>query len=130
VAKPLPPPVNRYAFVASINRSIEHHLLSHRIRKPAADGTISRITPRTSGAMARYLRVSTTNPEHQELLSKLEKLYNPRISNLLLLNWIVMNNLLFSVVEGPQFRRFVESVNQAAKIPDRSIMRKLLKEEY
>jgi hypothetical protein len=41
-----------------------------------------------------------------------------------------MDNLPFSVVEGPRFRRFVESVNQAAKIPGRSIMRKLLNEEY
>jgi hypothetical protein len=130
VAKLLPPPVNRYAFVASTGRSIEHHLLNHRIRKLAADGTTSRIIPRTSGAMARYLRVSTTNPKHQELLSKLEELYNPRISNLLLLDWIVMDNLPFSMVEGPRFRQFVELMNQAAKIPGRSIMRKLLNKEY
>jgi hypothetical protein len=130
VAKPLSPPVNRYAFVASIGRSIEHHLLNHRIRKPAADGTTSRITPRISGAMARYLRVSIINPEHQELLSKLEELYNPRISNLLLLDWIVMDNLPFSVIKGLRFRRFVELVNQAAKIPGRSTIRKLLNEEY
>jgi hypothetical protein len=130
VTKPLPLPVDKYAFVASIGRSIRHHLLSHRIRKPAADGTTSRITPGASGAIARYLKVSTTNPEHQKLLSKLKKLYNPRISNLLLLDWIVMDNLPFSVIEEPQFRRFVELVNQAAKIPGRSIIRRLLDEEY
>jgi hypothetical protein len=81
--------VNKYAFVASIGRSIEHHLLSHRIRKPMADvtaETIGRRTARTSGTMAQYFNIHTSNPQHQELLIKLAELYNPRISNLLLLD--------------------------------------------
>jgi hypothetical protein len=41
-----------------------------------------------------------------------------------------MNNLPFSVIKGPQFRRFVELMNQAAKIPGRSIIRKLLNRKY
>jgi hypothetical protein len=65
VARSQPPPVNRYAFVASIGRSIEHHLLNHRIRKPMADmtaKTTGRRTARTSETMAQYLNIHTSNP--------------------------------------------------------------------
>jgi hypothetical protein len=72
VARSQPPPVNKYAFVASTGRSIEHHLLSHRIRKPMADvtaETTGRRTARTSGIMAQYLNIHTSNPQHRELLT-------------------------------------------------------------
>jgi hypothetical protein len=57
--------MNKYAFVASIGRSIEHHLLSYRIRKPMADviaKTTGRRTARTSGTMAQYFNIHTSNP--------------------------------------------------------------------
>jgi hypothetical protein len=125
--------VNKYAFVASTGRLIEHHLLSHRIRKLMADitaETIGRRTARTFGTMAQYLNIHTSNPQHQELLTRLAELYNPRISNLLLLNWIVIGNHPFSVVKDARFRRYIKSVNSAAKIPSRTILRNLLAKEY
>jgi hypothetical protein len=125
--------VNKYAFVALTGRSIEHHLLNHRIRKPMADvtaETTGKRTARTFGTMAQYLNIHTSNPQHQELLTKLAELHNPRISNLLLLNWIVMGNHPFSVVENARFRRYIKSINPAAKIPNRTTLRNLLAKEY
>jgi hypothetical protein len=55
VTKLQPPFVNKYAFVASIGRSIEYHLLSYRIRKLMADmiaETTGRRTARTFETMA------------------------------------------------------------------------------
>jgi hypothetical protein len=65
VARLQPPPVNKYTFVALTGRSIEHHLLNHRIRKPMADitaKTTGRRTARTSETMAQYLNIHTSNP--------------------------------------------------------------------
>jgi hypothetical protein len=60
----------------------------------------------------------------------LAELHNPRISNLLLLNWIVMGNHPFSVIKDARFRRYIKSVNPAAKIPNRTTLRNLLAKEY
>jgi hypothetical protein len=41
-----------------------------------------------------------------------------------------MGNHPFSVVEDARFRRYIKSVNPAAKIPSRTILRNLLAKEY
>jgi hypothetical protein len=92
--------------------------------------TTGRRTARTSGTMAQYLNIHTSNPQHQKLLTRLAELHNPRISNLLLLDWIVMGNHPFSVVEDAWFRRYIKSINPAAKIPNRTTLRNLLAKEY
>jgi hypothetical protein len=92
--------------------------------------TTGRRTARTSGTMAQYLNIHTSNLQHQELLTRLAELYNPRISNLLLLDWIVIGNHPFSVVEDARFHQYIKSVNSAAKIPNRTTLKNLLAEEY
>jgi hypothetical protein len=52
------------------------------------------------------LNADVSNPQHQEMLSKLGSLYVPSVGDLLLLDWIVAANLPFRAVNTPEFRRW------------------------
>jgi hypothetical protein len=110
VAKPRPPQRSKYTYVASTGRSIEAHLMAvHRISKTPAQRIASR---RYDGQKTIHeaVGVSTGDPQQQTLLGKLQPLFNAEDSHLLLMDWIVMDNLPFWVVESERFRRFMKSV--------------------
>jgi hypothetical protein len=61
---------------------------------------------------------------------KLQKLFDAGNSQLFLMNWIVINNLLFRIVKFKEFRRFVTLINLACWIPSRKVITNLIKNEY
>jgi hypothetical protein len=116
--------------MASTSRTIEAHLMAlHHISKTPAQRTASR---RYGGQKTIHeaIGVSTGDSQQQTLSGKLQLLFNAENSHLLLMDWIVMNNLPFWVVESERFCRFVKSVNPMAWIPTRHTIINLVTREY
>jgi hypothetical protein len=80
--------------------------------------------------MAHYLNANVSNPEHQEILSKLALLYVPSQRDIMLLDWIVAANLPFWVVNSPEFRRWTIYRNPGASLPINRTMANLFVAEY
>jgi hypothetical protein len=128
----LRPPLRtgEYSYDASTGRSIEAHLRKkHQISKDRTQHTSSR---RSGGQITieEAARLDTNNPQQQQLLMKLQELFDAGDSQLFLMDWIVINNLPFRVVESEEFRRFVTSINPACWIPSRKVITNLIKNEY
>jgi hypothetical protein len=89
--------------IASTSRSIENYLATHRIRR---SGVAKAKSTSSDGqtAMSRYLQYDLDNPHHQQLIERLKGLYNQKVSNLRLMNWIVNHNLPFRLVATRSFR--------------------------
>jgi hypothetical protein len=122
--------IGEYSYDASTGRSIEAHLRrKHQIRKDHTQHTPSR---RSGGqtTIEEAAGLDTNNPQQQQLLTKLQELFDAGDSQLFLLDWIVANNLPFSVVDSEEFRRFVTSINPACWIPSRKVITNLIKNEY
>jgi hypothetical protein len=80
--------------------------------------------------MAQYLQADVNNPQRQKLLSKLASLYVSSIGDLLLMDWIIADNLPFRLVDSPAFRRWAMYRNPGGLLPTRKTIASLLKEEY
>jgi hypothetical protein len=131
VAKGRPPPTAYYRFIASTGRSILRHLRDHRIgRRAVDDGGGRSMTAGSQSSMAHYLNANVSNPQHQEILSKLASLYVPAQGDIMLLDWIVAANLPFWVVNSPEFRRWAMYRNPGASLPTNRTMANLLAAEY
>jgi hypothetical protein len=114
VAKPRPPQRSKYIYVASTGRLIKAHLMAvHRISKTPAQRTTSR---RYGGQKSIHeaIGVSIGDSQQQKLFEKIQPLFNIGDSHFLLMDWIVMDNLPFWIVESERFRRFIKSVNLMA----------------
>ncbi|KAM4060270.1 reverse transcriptase (RNA-dependent DNA polymerase) [Hirsutella rhossiliensis] len=59
------------------------------------------------------LRADPTNPRDQTLLSNLHTLFDPKMNQLLLLDWLTYHNLPFNVVNSERFRRLLLYNNPA-----------------
>jgi hypothetical protein len=118
VAKYHQPRSNSYSFIASTSRSIESHLATHRIRRSrVAKAESTSLNSQT--AILRYLQYNLNNPYHQQLIERLKGLYDQKVSNLRLMNWIVNHNLLFRLMAIPDFWLFINSINPGVKIPSK-----------
>jgi hypothetical protein len=129
VAKYHPPRSNSYSFIASTSRSIENHLATHRIRRNGIAKTES-TSSNGQTAISRYLQYDLDNPHHKQLIEQLMGLYDQKVSNLRLINWIVNHNLPFRLVATPDFRLFINSINPGVKIPSKGTILSLLNNKY
>jgi hypothetical protein len=67
--------------------------------------------------------------KQQELLGRLDALFNLQDVHLLLMDWIIIDNLLFHIIESERFRWFLGGVNPGAWISsEKPIMRIITKE--
>jgi hypothetical protein len=80
--------------------------------------------------MAQYLHADVNNPQHQKLFSKLGSLYVSSIRDLLLMDWIMTDNLPFRLVDLVAFRRWAIYRNPGGSLPTRNMIASLLKNEY
>jgi hypothetical protein len=113
VAKPRPPQRSKYSFIALTGRSIISHLLhTHHVSEDARTH-FNQPTQLANGQLTirQALGVDLADPKQQELLGRLDALFNPQDVHLLLMDWIVMDNLPLHVVESERFRRFLGGVN-------------------
>jgi hypothetical protein len=128
VAKRKPPPIKYYRYIASIGKSVIRHFRDYRITRANIVGRDDR-RPINQNSMAQYLQADINNPQYQKLLFKLA-LYVSLIRDLLLMDWIIADNLLFRLVNSPVFRRWAIYRNSGGSLPIRKIIASLLKEEY
>lgn len=79
------------------------------------------------------LRADTSNPRDQALLGTLHSLFDPRMNQLLLLDWLTYHNLPFNLVNSERFRRLLLYNNpslQEGQIPTSKTLINLLVSEY
>jgi hypothetical protein len=93
MAKERPPRRLTYSFIALTGKSIEAH--QRKLKTPARNQiTGSQIT---GGQIMIHeaLGLSPNNDQHDYALGQLQRLFDAGDSELLLMDWIVMDNLLF-----------------------------------
>lgn len=79
------------------------------------------------------LRADPTNPRDQTLLGNLHGLFDPKMNQLLLLDWLTYHNLPFNLVNSERFRRLLLYNNpslQEGQIPTGKTLVNLLVSEY
>lgn len=79
------------------------------------------------------LRADPTNPRDQSLLGNLHTLFDPKMNQLLLLDWLTYHNLPFNLVNSERFRRLLLYNNpslQEGQIPSGKTLVNLLINEY
>jgi hypothetical protein len=129
VAKDRPPRRSTYSFIASTGKSIEAHLRkAHQLVKSPANSQIT--DSRSQTTIHETLGLSPNNKQHNYVINQLQRLFNSDDNELLLMNWIIMDNLPFRVVMSERFRHYLESVNPAALIPTRQLMINPVTKEY
>ncbi|KAM4060204.1 ribonuclease H-like protein [Hirsutella rhossiliensis] len=117
------PKTAHYVFIASTGGSVVRHLRKeHKVvvcaTSPYPISTSQRAGSVTgSGGAERnlldMLRADPTNPRDQTLLSNLHTLFDPKMNQLLLLDWLTYHNLPFNVVNSERFRRLLLYNNPA-----------------
>ena len=79
------------------------------------------------------LRADPTNPRDQTILGNLQTLFDPKMNQLLLLDWLTYHNLPFNLVNSKRFRRLLLYNNpslQEGQIPSDKTLVSLLTNEY
>jgi hypothetical protein len=79
------------------------------------------------------LHADPTNPRDQTLLGNLHTLFDPKMNQLLLLDWLTHDNLPFNLVNSDRFRRLLLYNNpslQEGQIPTGKTLVNLLSNEY
>jgi hypothetical protein len=79
------------------------------------------------------LRADPTNPRDQSLLSNLHTLFDPKMNQLLLLDWLTYHNLPFNLVNSERFKRLLLYNNPSLRegqIPSDNTLVNLLTSEY
>lgn len=142
-----------YTFIASTAGSIVRHLRKeHRIVVCTPDTHLCHAhnmlicqTPSRQGAnilpgggcaernLLDMLRADATNPRDQSLLSSLQTLFDPKMNQLLLLDWLTYHNLPFNLVNSERFKRLLLYNNPSLRleqIPSDRTLVNLLSNEY
>jgi hypothetical protein len=132
VAKNRPLKRLTYSFIISTGKSIEAHLRkAHQLLKtPARNQTTDSQITGGQITIHKALGLSSNNGQHDYAFGQLQRLFDARNSELLLMNWIIMNNLPFQIVTSERFRRYLKSVNPVAEVPTRQIMVNLVIKKY
>ena len=79
------------------------------------------------------LHADPTNPRDQTLLGNLHTLFDPKMNQLLLLDWLTYHNLPFNLINSERFRRLLLYNNpslQEGQIPTGKTLVNLLINEY
>ncbi|KAJ6436941.1 hypothetical protein O9K51_10477 [Purpureocillium lavendulum] len=79
------------------------------------------------------LRADLTNPRDQSLLSNLHTLFDPKMNQLLMLDWLTYHNLPFNLVNSERFKRLLLYNNPSLRegqIPSDNTLVSLLTSEY
>jgi hypothetical protein len=79
------------------------------------------------------LHADPTNPRHQALLGSLHNVFNPKMNQLLLFDWLTYHNLPFNLVNSERFKQLLLYNNpslQEAQIPTSKTLINLLINEY
>jgi hypothetical protein len=120
LGKPRPPHnIKDFVFVASTNRSIEEHLKkSHHISNvPIPAGLPQKAqTANAQLILHETAEMSTFNPKHQVMLARIKRMYDPNVADVLLLEWLVGDNVPFAVARS-RFRRFLKYINPLTSVP-------------
>ncbi|KAM4056759.1 ribonuclease H-like protein [Hirsutella rhossiliensis] len=129
------PKTAHYVFIASTGGSVVRHLRKEHKVVPPSRQRAGSVTG--SGGAERnlldMLRADPTNPRDQTLLSNLHTLFDPKMNQLLLLDWLTYHNLPFNVVNSERFRRLLLYNNpalQEGQIPTGKTLVNLLLDEY
>jgi hypothetical protein len=121
IGKPRPPHnFKDFVFVASTNRSIEEHLKKfHRISNVSTSaGQLQKAqTANAQLILHETAKISTFNPEHQAMLARIKRMYDSNVADVLLLEWLVRDNMPFAVAKSPQFRRLLKYLNPLISVP-------------
>jgi hypothetical protein len=97
VAKNRPLKRLTYSFIALTGKSIKAHLRkAHQLLKTPARNQITD-SQITGGQITihKALSLSPNNGQHNYALGQLQRLFDARNSEFLLMNWIIMDNLPF-----------------------------------
>jgi hypothetical protein len=134
IGKPRPPHnLKDFVFVASTSRSIEGHLKkSHRISNvPTPAGQPQKAqTADAQLTLHETAGVSTSNPEHQAMLARIKRMYDSNVADVLLLEWLVGDNVPFAVARSPRFRRLLKYLNPLTSVPSNQTLVNLVTREY
>jgi hypothetical protein len=120
-------------FVASTSRLIEEHLKKfHRISNvPTPAGQPQKAqTADAQLTLHETAGMSTFNPEHQAMLARIKRMYDFNVADVLLLEWLVKDNMPFAVARFPRFRRLPKYLNPLTLIPSNQILVNLVIKKY
>jgi hypothetical protein len=121
IGKPRPPHnFKDFVFVASTSRSIEGHSKKfHRISNvPTSAGQPQNAqTANAQFILHETAGVSTFNPEHQAMLARIKRMYDFNVTDVLLLEWLVGDNVPFAIARFPRFRRLLKYLNSLILVP-------------
>ncbi|KAJ6436299.1 hypothetical protein O9K51_11122 [Purpureocillium lavendulum] len=87
----------------------------------------------TQRNLVDMLRADLTNPRDQSLLSNLHTLFDPKMNQLLMLDWLTYHNLPFNLVNSERFKRLLLYNNPSLRegqIPSDNTLVSLLTSEY
>ncbi|KAJ6437118.1 LOW QUALITY PROTEIN: Major facilitator superfamily domain, general substrate transporter [Purpureocillium lavendulum] len=87
----------------------------------------------TQRNLVDMLRADPTNPRDQSLLSNLHTLFDPKMNQLLMLDWLTYHNLPFNLVNSERFKRLLLYNNPSLRegqIPSDNTLVSLLTSEY
>ncbi|KAK6850419.1 Ribonuclease H-like protein [Apiospora arundinis] len=122
------PRYSSFVFVASTGKSITRHLLSvHRQCEP---GTKTQLKRHIEQGIAAYVQINRHDPVQQALIGRVDNFFCYRTTSLLVLDWLVRENLPFHTVDSPAFLRVLRSLNPIASIPNSKTFFRLLRTEF
>lgn len=112
VAHNKPPRTDRYSFVSSTGKSIAKHLMKvHGLRPPLKSRVdrrgenLTTVSSVNRPSIVSLLKLDMRDPTVQDTVAKVQSLYNKDLFWLLLLDWIIHDNLSFRIVLSQRFRR-------------------------
>ncbi|KAG7000368.1 hypothetical protein FOFC_03219 [Fusarium oxysporum] len=128
------PRTTDYVFIASTGGGIVRLLRKeHNIVPPSQHARPVAGSGGTDRNILDMLRADPTNPSDQTLLGNLHMLFDPKMNQLLLLDWLTYHNLPFNLVNSERFRRLLLYNNpslQEGQIPTGKTLVALLVDEY
>ncbi|KID95156.1 Ribonuclease H-like protein, partial [Metarhizium majus ARSEF 297] len=123
-----------FVFIASTSGGIARHLRKeHKILPPSQSSDPLSGSGGAERNLLGMLRADPTNPRDQMLLGNLHTLFDPKMNQLLLLDWLTYHNLPFNLVNSERFRRLLLYNNpslQEGQIPSGKTLVNLLMSEY
>ncbi|EFZ03855.2 hAT family dimerization domain protein [Metarhizium robertsii] len=124
-----------YVFIASTAGSIIRHLRKeHKVMPPSRqDASVIVGSGGAERNLLGMLRADPMNPRDQTLLGNLHTLFDPKMNQLLLLDWLTYHNLPFNLVKSDRFKRLLLYNNpslQEGQIPSDKTLVSLLVNEY
>ena len=121
-------PLHLIFFNATTSRSIEKHLRKKHHRGKSGVSLLS--LPQPPVRITDLLQLNNSNTYEQAFGNRVAQALDSRRIRLLLLDWLVVTNQPFSIVETPSFKRLIEYIRPATQLPSRRTLLRLLRAEY